>query len=136
MEENSKEKNEFPLIVERVENKDIDTDHAPYGPPGSLVAICPCGEEFEDKTYLGLYLGDLPIDISSGYRENDRTIINSVVTNPAILIPELNRIIYGYESWWYLIETEEQLEKITDEDIANVWYVKEAKKLLEKEKKK
>lgn len=50
-----------------------------------------------------------------------------IYTNPAIFVPDLNRVVWGMESWWGPIESKEKLHQITDEDISNVWYVKAAK---------
>lgn len=48
----------------------------------------------------------------------------STTGNPAIFVPELGKIIFGMESWWGRIKSEEELKDITDGDIENVWYVK------------
>jgi len=53
----------------------------------------------------------------------------STTTNPAIFVFELNKIIYGMESFWAIIETKEDLKDITKDDIDNVWYVKLLKQL-------
>ena len=98
---------------------------------GKFVKIRPCGEEFEDKTYLGVLIGDAALSSSIGI--NDEKIVCSwAFFNPAILIPELGKIVYGCESWWGLIRSEDDLKSITDIDIENVWYVK-AMKTLSKE---
>jgi len=57
--------------------------------------------------------------------------------NPAIFVFDLNEIIFGYESWWGVIESEKQLKEITNDVIDNVWYVKALKQIdeLDKEKK-
>lgn len=83
----------------------------------------------DNKTYLGLFLGELPIGISIVYKEDTKVIDASFRSNPAIFVFELNKIIYGRESWWCIIEKEEDLKDITDSDINNVWYVKALKQL-------
>ena len=50
-------------------------------------------------------------------------------TNPAIFIPSLNKIVWGYGSWWGEIASAEKLHQITDSDIQNVWYVRALKQL-------
>jgi hypothetical protein len=93
---------------------------------GSFVSIRPCDEE---KTYLGIYLGDLPIGYNL-FRRKDTKLLRIIQdTNPAIWVPDLNRIVWGCESWWGEIETPEELCKITDEDISNIWYVQALKAL-------
>lgn len=46
-------------------------------------------------------------------------------------VPELKRIVYGYESWWREIESADDFAGISDEDIENTWYVGLLKKLKE-----
>lgn len=112
---------EFPLTINSIENKDITPD---FHNCGKLCEIRPCGDEYKDKTYLGIYLGRLPVSISSYLDKKTKTLINSAITNPAIFVPELNKIIYGYESWWRKIDAKEDFKEITDEDIEKTWYVK------------
>jgi hypothetical protein len=48
-------------------------------------------------------------------------------------VPDLDRVVWGYESWWGVIKGPEELKEITDEDIQNVWYVKAMKQMSERE---
>jgi hypothetical protein len=83
-------------------------------PKRKLVRIRPCAEEFSGKTFLGLYLGDLARTMGVSF--NPETGVLEVFLshhNPAIWVPSLERIIYGFESWWGPIESEEQLRAIT-----------------------
>lgn len=95
---------------------------------GSFVSIRPCGKEYKDKTFLGIYIGDAALSSSIAIEE-DAIVCRWSFYNPAILIPEIGKVIYGAESWWGLIESEDDLKKITDLDIENIWYVKALKKL-------
>lgn len=97
---------------------------------GCLVSVRPCGEKYKDKTYLGFYLGDFALGFSGKY-EGDALVLSHSSHNPAIFIPEVREIVYGCESWWSEIESEEQLRQITDDDIDNVWYVKALKEINE-----
>lgn len=114
---------EYPIFVNEIENKPIRSVHSGHE-IGSLVAVRPCGEEYKDKTYLGIYLGELPIQILTSYDPHNGVLTNSTMDNPGIFVPELKKIVYGCESWWNEIESEEDLKDITDEDIENTWYVK------------
>lgn len=120
---------EFPIAVKEVVTNEIEYNEGLMHNMGSLVKIRPCGEEYGNKTYLGFYIGDMPTHVYSSYNpeSNILTIKNS--TNPAIFVPELKKIIFGYESWWGEIKNEEELKEITNEDIDNIWYVKLFKKL-------
>lgn len=94
-----------------------------FGKMGDLVSIRPCGEEYENKTYLGFLIGEMALGSSLSISE-DKIQCEFSSHNPAIFVPALRKVIYGCESWWGKIESEEDFKKITDEDIENVWYVK------------
>lgn len=100
------------------------------GKSNQLVRIRPCGQEFEGKTFLGLYLGDMARTVGCTYeRESGVLSIHLAAHNPAIWVPKLRRVIFGCESWWGALETEEQLREISDETIDGVWYVQAMKTL-------
>jgi hypothetical protein len=128
-----------PRIITKVEiQKEIirSTELMGKTKRGDWVAVRPCGEEYGDKTYLGIYLGDLPLGIQL-YAERDHTLSVLTHQNPAMYVPDLKEIIWGCGSWWHKIDKPEQLEEITDKDISNVWYVKALKEMgaiKEKEK--
>jgi hypothetical protein len=99
---------------------------------GDFVAVRPCAEEHKGTTFLGLMLGEVSMSKNVKYdpKTEALTFTNSGY-NPAMLVPDLKAVIYGCESWWSLIKTPEDLKKITDQDINNVWYVKALKHLQE-----
>lgn len=119
---------EYPIEVSKI-NLDNDMSGFRDNYRGKFVKIRPCGEKYKNRTYLGIYLGDLP----KGYRithDSDTKELNvSFDTNPAIFVFDLNEIIYGYQSWWGFIKNENDLKNITDIDIDNVCYVKALKEL-------
>lgn len=96
------------------------------------VAVRPVDSQ---KTFLGIYLGDAPIMLIGAYNIPDQEIQVFAKVNPQIFIPELMKVVFGYECWWARIEDESQLRQITDIDIQNVWYVKALKELTEKQPK-
>jgi hypothetical protein len=100
---------------------------------GTLVSVRPCGEEYGNKTYLGIMLGDLPLDVQVMHNSKTGELEILNYNNPAIFVPDLKQIIWGCGSWWGVIENEEQLRQISDDDIQNVWYVK-ALKAMQKTK--
>lgn len=93
---------------------------------GKPVAIRPCGKEYEGKTFFGIYLGDFPLSFGWHFDKEDshKMIISPIYNNPAIFVPSLKHTIFGCESWWKKIESEEELKQISDSDIQNTWYVK------------
>lgn len=91
---------------------------------GSLVEVKPCGDE---KTYIGIYMGDFALGVSYKVVGNELQVIPSF-NNPAIFVPELNHVVFGCESWWRTIDSVEDAKGISLEDIENCWYVKLLKK--------
>lgn len=131
---------EFPITVNGVEKIEW---RAPWesgwrgDDVGKFAMVRPCNKELnpENKTFLGLYLGDFRV-MGGGISYNQETRQIHYVQphgNPAIFVFDLRRVIFGYESWWGIIETEAQLQQITDADIENVWYVKALMALSEAE---
>lgn len=124
---------EYPLTIQGIEDHFSENcKHHLYG-CGQLVKINPCGEEYGGKTYLGILLGDLPISATVSFHHDDQKIHIGAMTNPAIFVPEIKKIIYGCESWWGKIADINQVKDITDADIENVWYVQLFKSLVNKD---
>lgn len=122
---------EYPLTIQGIDNQDIN--FTGLYETGSLCAVKPCGEDYGGKTFLGIYLGDLPVRIISIYNETNGMLTNNAMNNPAVFVPELKKIIFGMESWWRIIEKEEDLKDITDKEIEDTWYVRLLKKNMNKE---
>lgn len=98
--------------------------------PGAWVSVRPCAAGYEDKTFLGIFLGDLPMGCNASW--NRKTGVLEVMMgshNPAIWVPKLGKVIWGAESFWGEIEGPEGLRKITDEDINATWYARAARDL-------
>lgn len=136
MSADAKRESPKPLFV-RFERVLIENPHDTIRPsillrsstkPGAMVAVRPVGSE---KTYLGMYLCCAPTSVFGEQRGEDLVLRMSEHTNPAIYVPELDRIVWGYGSWWGEIESEEKLREITDDVIENQWYVRALKQLSE-----
>jgi hypothetical protein len=92
---------------------------------GTPVKIRPCKEEYGNKTYFGVLLGDISLGLSASISDDGDVTVKHSWHNPAIFVPELKTVIYGMESWWGRIKSEEDLnELITDDVIKDCWYVK------------
>jgi hypothetical protein len=124
---------EYPLEVSKI-NKSSEKRGFHDSDTGKFVSVRLCSEEYQGKTYLGLYLGDLPIGHHISHNPETKELSVSFDCNPAIFVFDLKKIIYGCESWWGIIESVADLKKITDQDIDNVWYVKALKQLGEEKK--
>lgn len=123
---------EFPITVNALTFAKSEMLTPPlYGAKvGSMVSIRPCAAEYGDKTYLGVMLGDLALGQSVTFNKETGTLhVEPSFRNPAIFVPDLNKIILGCESWWGVIKDGSQLKNITNQDIENVWYVKALKDL-------
>lgn len=107
---------EYPVMVNDIKYKDI----APYNVKPSLAKVRLCED---DKTYLGIYLGEFPHFPHSSLSE-DGILTFGAACNPCIYVPELEKVVWGSESWWSKIDDASELKDITDEDIENTWYVK------------
>ena len=115
---------EYPITVDRIETRGNVHLHRPC-----LVRIRPCGGE---KTYLGFLCGDMDDSPMASYSPKERTLSISVMSNPAIFVPELMKVVWGCESWWSPIRSAEELSDITDDAIESQWYVQLAKAMFEK----
>lgn len=119
---------EYPIEVSKINTKE-NRDRFKDSRVGKFAKIRPCGEKYEGKTYLGLYLGEIPVGYGISHNPDTKELNISFSNNPAIFVFDLNEIIYGMESWWGIIESEEDLKEITESDINNIWYVKALKEL-------
>ena len=90
---------------------------------GKPVRVRPCGDEYCGKTYVGIYLGDLFMQNTVSYRRDTMELSVIPITNPAMFVPELNKIIYGAESWWSIIKSGDDISDITNSEINNQWYM-------------
>lgn len=117
---------QYPIEVSKI-NQNTELFCLNKNDIGKFVKIVPCAKEYGGKTYLGLYLGDLPLEITVSHNQETKVLSLGYLTNPAIFVFELKKIVFGAESWWGLIENENELRDITQSDVDNVWYVKALK---------
>jgi len=96
------------------------------------VAVRPCAAEGEPtRTHLGIYIGDIATYVGADYHPKTGMVgLHVAGHNPAIWVPDLGRIVYGYESWWRQLKKPEDLTQIKDADIDNVFYVQAYRALL------
>lgn len=91
--------------------------------PHPWVSVRTVHEEHEGKTFLGVMLGGIAQGCVVSLSEEGILSVGPGPGNPAIYVPELRRVIYGFESWWAYIQSPDQLREITDETIDGIWYV-------------
>lgn len=71
--------------------------------------------------HSSLYLGELPVGFQISHNSETKELNVRFNINPAIFVFDLKKIIYGCESWWGFIESEDELRTITDIDIEMVY---------------
>lgn len=120
---------EYPVTIQGLDVEKFDYDFSLGHEKGCFVAVRPCDEELDNKTYLGIYLGELPLHPMVSLSD-EKILKVSSMTNPAIFVPELKKIVWGCGSWWKEIESEDDLTDITDLDINNTFYVKMLREML------
>ncbi len=123
----------FPLTIDKLLFSKVPAFReqcALGGKHGDFVAVRPCAKQFENKTYLGILLGEIAETTLGQYDETKRELrIEHALHNPIIFIPDLLITVRGYESWFKRIRSKKELSAITDQDISNIWYVKALKAL-------
>ncbi len=130
------EEGDLPITVEKI--RFLRPRESGLQNPGQPVAVRWCGEtekgeDGQQITRFGYYLGDLPRSPMAAYDKRDSMLSVYMHANPAIFVPSLSRVVWGMESWWGPIENEEALKKITDKSISEVWYVKALKAFMERD---
>lgn len=121
----------LPMMLNKIEFEDESTAFSPQllfgGECGDLVRV-----RYDGATHLGILLGEIAQGISVGIdQEKGALRMRFGLGNPAILIPSLKKVVFGYECWWGQIGSEDDLSDITDEEIENLWYVKALKGVQE-----
>jgi len=125
----------YPLSIDKIifrggySEKDVISDIK----VGDYAAVRPCGEEYKNKTYLGYFVGDIPIGVSALHDPKENELTVSLSSNPAFFLPDIREVIFGCGSFWSKIKTPDDLRQITDFDIDSVWYVQALKALADKE---
>ena len=120
----------YPITVNEIKyGKDVCLRD---GRAGKFCKIKPCGDEYGGKTYLGLCLGELPWMPVAQFHPEEGILEFKNYGNPAIYVFALQKVIYGGESWWGIVESPDCLRDITQDDINGQWYVQALKGVLEK----
>ena len=115
---------EYPISVTAIDVEEFDGKLLYHNDVGKLAKVRPCGEEYGGKTYLGIFLGDIPHSPHISHNTETGVLKIRAYCNPAIFVPELNKVIFGMNSWWSIVRDEKDLGKeITDDLIDNQWCV-------------
>lgn len=112
---------EYPIKVNKINYDEFHFDKRRH--ETMFVAITPCAKEYENKTFLGLYLGDLPCSPTASYNEKCNELTVKAMHNPAIYVFELGKIIFGMQSWWKPLKSLDEFAAITKEDIESQPYM-------------
>ena len=114
---------EYPIQVDKINTTPIEPSplYAEY--IGKPCAVRLCRDDNDATTYIGIFLGELPYEMMISYQEDSKELHQYPAYNPAILIPEKKEIVWGYESWWKIINSPEDFTEISAADIQSQWYV-------------
>lgn len=121
---------QYPITVSVIENRFTK----PYEQDRKCGMPCAVRPVDDEKTYLGIYLGEMPMGLYSSYKPADGILVNQTLSNPGLYVFELRKIVYGMECWWKELKSADDLKEITDRQIHDTWYVKLLKELLTDEK--
>lgn len=124
---------QYPIEVNKIEYEPFESWN--QYEPGTPVRIMPCTKEHKWKTYLGIYLGNLPTQNYVSYERKNKQLDICTMNNPAIFVFALKKIIYGCESYWSVIDDPNDFNDITKETLDNVWYVQLLKEFYENNEK-
>jgi uncharacterized cupin superfamily protein len=115
----------FPLSISGITHgKRSVIDHSRKN-VGEFVAVRPVDKALEGKTFLGVYIGDIALEVGSFVNSNTGVMeLQHFMHNPAIWVPDLKRVIFGCGSWWGVLKSPDDLKQITSADINDIWYVK------------
>lgn len=108
----------YPLEYEKLENN----ANARFSDITHAVRIRPCAENYEKKTYLGILISEyFPIGMHVRYNKTNKILKLYFDSNPAIYVPDLNKIVFGMESFWSRISSDiddvGDISDISDTDI-------------------
>lgn len=98
--------------------------------PFPWVAIRPVAEEYGGRTLFGVRIGDIATSVQLSLTADGVLRVGPCHNNPAIFVPDLYRVIFGFESWWGSIKSPDKLREITDSDIGQIWYVRAMRDLF------
>lgn len=117
-------KKAFPLIVTNLKMTGSALQPSLFKPQATWVSVRPCDEALKGKTFLGWLLGEIASGLYAQMSADGTLQVSMGYHNPAIFVPELGKVVFGYESWWAAINSPDDLRRISDTDINNVWYVR------------
>ena len=83
---------EYPIEISKI-NTNSDKTGYRDSQIGKFAKIAPCGDQYKGKTYLGLYLGELPVSHHITHNSETGELNVSFVNNPAIFVFDLNNKI-------------------------------------------
>lgn len=105
----------YPLTVSGIDVEELDDAMvAGRDAPGTIVLVSFL-EGDEKLRRMGILVGNLPVAPIVSYDKDDGTLSVRPLTNPAIFVPSVGRIVWGCESWWHPT-TLDDLEQVVGDD--------------------
>ena len=122
---------EYPITVNHIETpKTAGITKYFLKEECTLVSIRPCAEKYKEETFLGFLLGNIDVGLIVGFNEENGKLTIARDYSPAIFVPKMQKIFYGYESYFKIIEAEEDLKGINKEELKNPLYAKAFDKIF------
>lgn len=123
-------KNLEPWQIDHLFIEDVELVRKPeFAECGQYVAINPLKSR---KTYLGVLIGELAGPAVTYDRETKALSLTSGYGTTAIWVPELNKVVMGYESQSEKIKNPEEITKFVSAE-GTFWYEHALKQLKEKQ---
>lgn len=113
---------ECPLVIDGIKKDEyvVNCENA-----GAVVKVR-IGNE--NKEYIGILVGDIPVHNYIDFDESEKTLNISPITNAAIFVFQLNKMVLGTECEWEEIKSIEELKNLKFDN--NEWYITMAKERI------
>lgn len=119
---------EFPITVNEITSDIAFDTYNQDKNVGKWCVVVLNAEGYDEEMHVGIYLGELPLNVLAMYDTKHCTITNRFNNSPAIFLPTFNKIFYGFNMRWKFVNEEKDFEHISKKDDEN--YVSIAKKSL------
>lgn len=70
------------------------------------------------RTYLGIMLGDVYTSMQVSLSADGVLAVGPAKGNPCMYVPALQRLVFGYGSWWSPLTDPERVREISDADLS------------------
>lgn len=120
---------QYPIAVQGI-NVLYNTEESESRLPiGTVVKVQPFADKYQNKTYTGIYLGELAMSVSVSYNEKTESLTVVDMPNSAIFVPALKKILWGAECRWEI--KDDTSRDPVDSGTESLWYSQLGKMMTE-----